>query len=325
MYKGKVGYWVSIISVVLVIQFCLSVVFPWMGTWFHEDSITVSANTQNVDPSFLELLGNQTLNDFYYDVESKNSDFYFADSSVDYDNEGYKKYSDYLYSPLVMYVRYSVYNNSNGFIRLDPEKGSSGPLQIDLYDILEAMEQGKEWKDIGISTKVVKGPVVVTIPNSRSYYYDEVVELFYMTLNDLKVPTEEDYVRLKPRVENILSKCEQISDISQGMIAEYDKHSSNYKVFIGPEYLFARGGDETGRQYEDQFNPIYFMNTVFLKMDMYVNENIIDETRKEVVDNALYTMLHKHGFYNRTGWRFVDSYLSMGNSSNSLANTVIGY
>ena len=47
MYKGKVGYWVTIISIVLVIQFCLSIVFPWMGSWFDTKIVTIKEQTEN--------------------------------------------------------------------------------------------------------------------------------------------------------------------------------------------------------------------------------------------------------------------------------------
>lgn len=325
MYKGKVGYWVTIISIVLVIQFCLSIVFPWVGSWFDSENIMINANTSHTDSGFFEVLGDTSIGDFNYLVDSKNPDIYFSDSSEGSVKEGYTKYSNYLYSPLVLFVRYDVYDNASGFSRIDPQLNSSSPLQIDLYDILVAVEKNQEWKDIGISTQVVKGPVVLTIPNERSPYFEAVVDLFYMTLNNLKEPTETEYEELTPRVLNILNKCEKISDVSQGMISEYDKHSVNYKVFIGPEFLYTRGGEETGRSYDDQFVPIYFMNTIFIKMDMYVNENIQEEDRKIAVEKALNAMSSERGFYEKTGWRIVDSYLDMSHVSYSLANTVSGY
>lgn len=323
MYKGKLGYWVSIISIVLVIQFCITIVFPWMGTWFREETITVSANSMT-DTGFMEVLGESTLGDFHFHVENNNPDFYFCDSSDEVVKTGYTKYSEALYSPMVLYVRYAVFDNNDGFIRINPSDNSQSPLQIDLYDILEGMENNKEWKDIGVSTKVVKGNINIVIPNERSSYYDAVVDLFYLTLNNLKVPTESEYNLLTPRVNALLEKCEKMVDISKGLVSEYDKHSVDYKVFIGPECLFARGGDETGRNTTDQYNPVYFVKTTYVTMDMYIKD-VQDGSDNGLIDEAYNYILSDTAFYRRTGWRLKNSYLNMSYVSYSLPNVVPGF
>ena len=325
MYKGKISYWITIIFVVLCIQFCFSSFFPWVGRLFHKDDITIYASTNQVDPTFFEEIGGVSMRNYRFLVDYTNPDIYFNDNGVALDKEGYVKYSKYLYSPLVLYLRFSVYENNSGFTRLVPDSGTSSPLQIDLYTILEGIEQGKNWEDIGVSSKVVGGPIILTIPNSRNSYYNAVVDLFYMTLNNLKEPTDEEYIALTPRVNNILSKCEQISDISEGILKEYSDSSENYKAFIGPEYLVARSGIEMGRGGSNQYNPIYFLNTIFLKMDMYVSENIEDSNHKEVVYNAIQMIESKNNFYNVTGWRVEGAYLNLSNVSLSRPSVVIGY
>ena len=323
MYKGKVGYWVSIISVVLVIQFCLSVVFPWVGTLFREENISISANT-TVDSGFMEMIGDRTLSDYHFNVKNTNPDFYFCDSSQEIVKTGYTKYPEALYSPMVLYVRYAVYENSDGFIRLSPNDNTQSPLQIDLYDILVGMENNKTWKDIGVSTKVVKGNINLVIPNERSSYYNAVVDLFYLTLNNLKEPSETEYKALTPRVNALLEKCEKMVDISKGLVSEYDKHSVDYKVFIGPEYLFVRGGESTGRSNSDQFNPVYFIKTTYVEMDMYVKD-ISEDSNNEIVSEVFDYLHTGSGFYKQTGWRLSDSYLDMSYISYSLPNVIPGY
>ena len=100
-----------------------------------------------------------------------------------------------------------------GFILADTTNPDYTPYKIDLRVLLDAMEDSKTWKDIGVSSKVVKGNVILSIPNERSPYYQSVVDLFYLTLNDFNIPTSEDIERLEPRVTALVSKCDKIVDV----------------------------------------------------------------------------------------------------------------
>ena len=323
MYKGKVGYWVSIISVVLVIQFCLSILFPWMGTWFETERVTINAECIG-DKLFLEKVGNRTKNDLELKVDKSNSDIYITDNPEVNEKNGYIKLDNNLYSPLVMYMRNTAIQNPDGLIRITPSEDTRSPLQVDLYAILEGIENGAEWKSLGISSKVIKGNVNIVIPNERSPYYDKVVELFYFTLNNYKALTEDDYTRLAPRVEKILSKCEKITDISQGIVNEYDKHSENYKMFIGPEYLYIRGGGEMNRENSDAYIPVYFMNTVCMEMDMYLKSDYADG-EENMAEWFSQFILENTDFYSLSGWRVKNSFFTMSYVNYALPKTIPGY
>ena len=323
MYKGKVGYWVTIISIVLVIQFCLSIVFPWMGSWFDTKVVTINAECMG-DTLFLEKVGNRSSDDLEFKVEKSNPDVFISDNPDLTTKDGYKKLENYLYSPIVMYMRNDAITNPEGLTRINPGDDTRSPLQIDLYNILEGIETGAEWKSLGISSKIVKGTVNVVIPNERSSYYPEIEELFYFTLNNYNPLTEEDYTRLAPRVNKILSKCEKISDVSQGIVKEHDKHSENYKVFIGPEYLYHRGGSEMNRENSGAYIPVYFMNTVCMEMDMYLKSNYADG-EENVAEWFNEYILENISFYSLSSWRVKDSFFSMSYINSALPETIPGY
>ncbi len=325
MYKGKVSVWVWIIVVVLFVQFCLNIVFPWVGSWGEYESTTVYAESV-YDDALLDTIGNKNFLDYDWFVDKQTPDIYITDN-VDIENkEGYKKYSNYLYSPLVMYVRSQVVDGSNhsGFIRLSPDDGTSSPLQIDFYNILVGMEEDKTWEDIGVSKKVVNGKINIVIPNERCTYYSKVVDLFYLTLNNNKVPTDEERVSLTSRVNDLLDKCEKTSSISQGMLDEYTKSSKGYKVFIGPEYLLVRGGNEITRQNYDAYTCVYFMNTTFIETDLYVKSNYAED-EIAVAEDVFSKMTAGVGFFRMSGWRIQDSFPNMSRVSYSLVNKVPGY
>lgn len=325
MYKGKVSVWIWIIVAVLVIQFGKDTVIPWMASWGDYSETTIYAES-SYDEGLLNTLGNKSFAGYEWYVDKQNPDIYITDDISLEKKDGYTKYSNHLYSPLVLYVRSQVVDGSHhsGFIRMIPDDGNSSPLQIDLYNVLEGMEQDKEWKDIGVSTKVVKGKINVCIPNERCSYYSKVVDLFYLTLNNNKVPTEEEKTALTSRVNALLDKCEKVTDISQSIMNEYDKHSDNYKVFIGPEYLLVRGGNEINRGNYDAFTCVYFMNTTFIEADIYAKSNYA-EGEPNISEDILRIMNDTKDFYRMCGWRVKDSFLNMGNVSYSLIDKVPGY
>ena len=325
MYKGKVSVWAWVIVVVLVIQFFISVVIPWVGSWGDYTETTVYAESM-YDEGILNNLGNTSFAGYEWYVDKQNPDIFITDDISIEKKEGYTKYPNSLYSPLVLYVRSQVIDSSHhsGFIRMIPEDGNNSPLQIDLYNILEGIEQDKDWKDIGVSTKVVKGKINVCIPNERCPYYSKVVDLFYLTLNNNKVPTEDEKVALTSRVNALLNKCEKITDISSGIAEEYQKHSEGYKVFIAPEYLLVRGGNEINRSNYESYTCVYFMNTTFIELDTYVKSNY-GEGEPIVSEDVFNLMKSNLDFYRVCGWRVRDSFLNMSRVSYSLIDKVPGY
>lgn len=294
MYKGRVGIWVTVILCCALI----TGLFKWVPTWFESNDLTVKVEMKH-DNGMSEVLSRNKINGYRLNLKDSDSDIIISDKM---DNvSGYTKIEDKLFSPLVMYIRADIDDHPEGLIKMGT---NSYAFKIDLYTILEAMEKGKEWEDLGFSNKIIKGPVTIYIPNEQASYYSQVVELFYLTLNKGETPDAETRETLKPRVDKLLEKCIKVVDINQAVYDEYKKSSTNHKVFIGPEYLFRRGAEYSmSRNYEDSFQPVYFMKTVMLYADIFVKETEENGNLNKFVQK----ITEKDKFMSCTGWRVEDS------------------
>lgn len=317
MYKGKLSLWVVVVCVCFIIQ----TAFNLIPTLFQEEDITMNFNS-SVDTAGINFLNGKKVGDYNIIIDKNNPNIVVTDK--DYNSEGYNVIKDYLYTPMVLYVRSSVLNNSEGFILANTVNNEYTPYKFDLRVILDAMEAGKTWKDIGVSSKVAKGVVRLSIPNERSPYYKSVVDLFYLTLNDFNEPTSEDIERLESRVSALLSKCDKVVDVGQEIRNEFEKPSTDYKVFIAPEFLFIRGGSEMTRNNYDAFIPVYFLDTTIHTMDMYYKVPV-EGDKTDVVEDFMNYIKEEVKFVKRTGWRLDNVNFSMNDISSSLIDIVPGY
>ena len=250
------------------------------------------------DNNLSEFLIGQTINGFKLTLNTTNPSMIIASN---YNNETYVEYKDYLSSPLILYVPAQIHNSSknNGFVSFSE---NSKVYQIDLLSILEAVESGANFETLGFNKDVVSGIATLYIPSEQTPYYDAVIDLFYLTLNNGKTPSASDIERLKPRVEAIVNKCVKVADIRQAIKDESLKPSTNKKLFIGPEYLHqtCEGMYVYNGSYKD-YAPVYFTKTVYLKASIYIKN-----TENGEVSHAkwfLEKIQKKHDFMSLTGWR----------------------
>jgi hypothetical protein len=309
MFKGRLRIWIATLISFCVIQ-CLITFAP---TWFHLDDVTVKIDV-DVDADLDEPLANKRINRYKLKLQNDNPDVIIMDKNLD--AVGYTKYEHYVYSPLVLYAR-GLSNHKSGFIQVNTS--NSYCYKVDLLSILQAMENGAEWESLGINSKVANGQVTLYIPNEQCAYYNDVVELFYLTLNNGKTPTAEEIGNLKGRVDSILSKCHLVADMKQAIYDEYQNPSDEHKVFIAPEYLWQRGGNSMQTGVTQAFMPAYFMDTVYLQANVYVkNVDNADEDLGEGFINAIKT---KKAFMKMTGWRVKNSTFDLDNLSAVYLNT----
>ena len=304
MYKGRLGIWVFVLSVCCLISFFMQKI----PVWTHTDEISLSIDVKN-DTDMAEQLISKKINHFRYVAKSDDSDIIIR-SHTNETIDGYTKLDEVLYSPIVMYVNSDMQDSSKkntGFIKLT-DNNTFDAYRIDLYNVLTAMESGKEWSSLGVSSAVVKGIVELTIPDKHCGYYNDVVDLFYFTLNDYEIPTEEERASMKNRVDKLISKCKKVSDIHQAIIDEC-KDCNNKKVFIGPEYLCVRGSSafaDNNSGYSDTFVPIYFTKHTFAKADIYL-KNHNDTTRQDVINKFKNSIFSNKKFMEEIGWRIKNS------------------
>ena len=304
MFKGRIWLWVIVIAICFVAHLLIT----YVPTWFSSDDLTIQINV-STDSDLGNVLANEKVNGFKLFLQSKNADIIISDD--DYENiEGYTKYDDCLWSPLVLYAC-GLSTNNEGFIKTT---NNSACYKVDLYNILLAMEKNADWESLGVDEDIVNGKVTIYIPREESHYYDKVVELFYLTLNNGRTPTETERAALKNRVEVLLNKCNKVADISQSIYEESQNPSETHKVFIGPEYLFRRGSDSSmSTGYDKSFRPVYFLNTVYLTADLYVKD--VEENALNFAEKFVDKIRNKRHFMQLTGWRIEDSTFDLSSVS----------
>jgi hypothetical protein len=260
--------------------------------------MSLAANIES-DEDMEEILMHEKINGIKINIT--NDDPIVMIGNKDSSIGQYKTYDDYLYSPLVMYASH-VNSYNDGFIQVP---NSNKVFKVDFYNILTAMEQDKEWGELGFHKHVINGKITLHIPSEHSLYYDHVVDLFYLTLNNGTLPNETTKGQLKDRVDNLLNKCVKVSDICQSIYDEYKKESKTHKVFIAPEFLFARGVDTSigaGDEFGKAFRPIYFSHTIYLTADLHIRcdeDNNVNPIGLKFINN----IQTKAKFMNTTGWR----------------------
>ena len=275
MFKGKIKIWIMILIACVVLQNVrpvLSHIVVRMAVNLH---VTAQSNVKS-DNNFVNLTNGTSFGDSTINYkDSGDFDIIIEDGGAS-DKTGYVHYKNYFYSPLVMYVRSKVTDNTTGFSKAS----GYNPTSIDLTTVLEAMEEGKKWEELGVHDSVLGGTIKLTIPNERTFWYPQVVELFYYALNNYNVPTTLEREQLAPRVETLLNKCEKISDIAQAIRDDYNNPTTFHKAFIGPEYLYIRGDRELRISNRNSYFPVYFPSTVAVTLDLFTKqiEGSVDRT-----------------------------------------------
>ena len=121
---------------------------------------------------------------------------------------------------------------------------------------------------------------------------------------------------IEKKVNNVLSKCHKIPDITQGVYEEKENNTKEGKVFIGPEYLYKRGSNSSmGTGYDDSYRPVHFIKTVFIYSDVFVKEvntEVEDEKVKDFASKLIDKMKKDSDFFDKTGWRIKNSTFELG-------------
>lgn len=292
MYRARMAIWAVLLSITLVFfggYKLFSIIFeekPLYTVYCNTDDNTLKTNISNMESCNMELKDEKTNCDF---IILKHSD-----ETI----QGYKKYSNYIYTPIVMWARGDCLDSEYGFTVLN--SGSySATVYKDLKIILNAMLNDKTFEDIGINKKVAEGKVTLAIPSKTSVYYDYIKELLYSTLNNGKIE-ESQKSAFKSDVNNILDKCQKVEDVGQKIIALDDKENKDYKLFLGPESVCAR--DCYSFCSRESWVPVYLNATYNIGYDLYVKAEKSDELIKALKDSD---------FSEETGYRiFNDNKLS---------------
>lgn len=305
MFKGRLGLW----AILFVSCLLISLGIKYVPTWFYSYETTIMIDVED-DVNLSEFLIGQKINGFKLLLNTENPSMIITSENIQ--REDYVEYKDYLSSPIVLYVPAHLHNSKNNGFSSFNDGGKV--YQVDLLSILEAVESGAKFETLGFQKEVVSGIATLYIPSEQSPYYDDVIDLFYLTLNKGKTPTAEEKTQLAPRLETILSKCVKVSDIRQAIKDEANKPSENKKLFIGPEYLHKTCSGMFGYNGSyKEYVPVYFTKTVYLKANIYIKntENGEVSTAKWFLEK----IQKKYDFMSKTGWRVANRTYDLYNVS----------
>ena len=227
-----------------------------------------------------------------------NADIIIGNFNEDFN--GYKKYEDFLYSPITLFAPSQVLDYPDGFSH---SKGTYNSYGKDLKVILEAIENNKKYEDLGIDKHVLKGNIELYIPDQSNFYYETIVDVIYLTLNDGIMPTDTQKNELKSRVDNIIKKCKKVEDIASIIEAAYDNNEN--LLALAPEFIIANGNAFCSTQY-NSYMPIYLNNTIAISYDVYIKENIKTSSNDEPLNYEIIDIFNTGHYIEQTGYRSIN-------------------
>ena len=292
MYRARFQIWGILLCIVAIIFG----IIKFIG-WITEEPIRYTMYCMSDDNTFKSNISDIDKDYTFTLYDSKENVDYIIQPASDEIIPGYTKYSNYIYTPMVIWARTEATDVDYGFTVLN-ENSSSSTVYKDLEIILEAIEDEKTFEDIGINKKVAKDKVKLYIPNKNSTYYPYVENLFYITLNNGKVPTEEEREELKTRVNSLLKKCSKVEDVGQKILSLYSKNNDDYTLFIGPEALCARDVYAFNTTNNSAWVNVYPNWTCSYNYDLFVKTENKEELIKILKDSE---------FSDKTGYRIYDT------------------
>lgn len=285
MYKTKIGTWALLLIIAFLVYACpklITVIFPdevksTITVTTSDDNIN---NVQKYDESYIDMNKKR----YMFKKSMNDSEVVIKDASND-TMTGYTKIEKGAYTPVVMYIHNNIDNYNDGF-----NVGSSADDKYyskDIKRFFDAMLKDKTFKDMGISSRVAKGKVKIYIPSKNDPNYQEIEDFIYLTMNNGKIPTEEEKYSLKTNVETILSKCNKVEDMKTFLqennhdVALYTENlaCNNYQYAIVSSFNIDANIIVTPKNTVAKYYDIYIKNTPS-KVDKatltkMVNSNII--------------------------------------------------
>lgn len=297
--KAKWKIWVMMLVIAVGLKFGLALFKDFLETKKQDAIVSeVRIDFQEEDAKYKNIVAEKKIkvDGKNYKIIATSDDPDLIITKSDKKLEGYTKKENFLYIPLIMVANPKFQQSENFFNKID-----SYQYEKDFRLILKAMEEGKTWRDIGISsTSVVensKDEVSMIIPNEYDKSYQEIKDYILLALNDYKEPTEDEMTDLLKRTNAILAKCEKVDNIS----TLFNQSTWFKGIILCEENIIAKERNSftgncivisTGKTKRSRYN-------VYMK-----NSNIEDLT----------SLITNIGFLEKTGYRSNDTNISKSDS-----------
>jgi len=221
---------------------------------------------------------------------SENPDIIISEKKDSLD--GYDELEDFLYVPYIMVANPNLIGTSQTCF--NPVNNDKEKFSKDIRYILEAMEEGKKWKDIGIDNDNVignkKDNVTLMIPTRYTNEYQKIKNYCIYALNNYSKPKNEDeYAILLARVNNILNQCIEVENIE----AEFTQSSWFEGIILCKESIISEMP-----KYFTRKKCVVIAPTTTIKdtYQVYVKKEKADELKDILKD---YSFLELTGFRNK--------------------------
>lgn len=320
MYKSRLWIWVVVILFAGGIKLFPKVISSLPESHTYNVYLDVSDNetrSKATDTSYV------TKSNFNVSYSINGSDLIIKDHEEASSIDGYKKYEKCLSSPIVMYAQ-DTNSSYSGFRTTNSNE--TAPVDKDFLVILDAVENGKTYGEIGLGNLKEDEPVKLMIPNRSLPSYHAVEDLFYAALNNGVMPDEQRRAELAERVESLMGKCIQSDSVKTKINEAFemkDRKNPKDTLFIDTESicLYSSTAFDPSSQYTDKvYYPVYTIPSTAVYYDVFIRENLATEQPETKVKDAdyIFSQFADSNFADMIGLRINGSFSCGGSVINQI-------
>ena len=290
--KAKWKVWLGMLAIAALLQFSKGFIVNFITGLFNEPAYTeCRIEFRDEDAKYKNTVSGKNIvidSSTAYKLTTTSED---PDIIITKDNEtidGYTKKENYAYVPLIMVANPSV-SGKDAFFNAIKNRQCEKDIRI----ILKAIEEGKSWKEIGITSASVvnnsKDKVTLIIPNEYDKSYQKIKNYILLALNDYKEPSEAELVDLTNRTNAILYKCTKVDSIS----ALFHQNTWFKGIILCEENIIAKESSS----FRNTCTVISPGKTMRTQYNVYIKTSKAEE---------LEDLLTSYKFLNVTGYRIGD-------------------
>lgn len=329
--KARIKYWVVALVACSILQF----VVPAIIAKIREPNIYIPINSENVE-EYKEIDFILSSKDAFCKSNISDSAVVLCNSEKKLDStfdKGYKKYSNYFYSPIVFYMTQKDLTEASSVFLKNTEETT---YSVDAYVILNAIYMDKTWEDINVNLYKNKtkesSKVCVVVPYEGNPLHTQVLAAFKETFK--RVENLED-CDADAKALAVYNKCEKVFDI----VAEMTSCEKS-KCYVAPEYVSIvntdtvftnqNKGKSLFRYSESSFMPVYFTRSYNMYIDMYVKDVLSGDDKEDANTKGLHKNIEKFldctvsssAFMKKTGLRTSNYSYVPSKAFNNITNLV---
>lgn len=268
MYKNRFYFWIAIFLVAMLIKSIINLDISTLVVKNKEITINIDADSSVKSTFTSAYTGSIEL------IQTTNNPSIVVKPVSNEELKGYDKISNAIYSPIILCIPTDETSPSSLFYKL-----GGNASYVNFVGLADAIINDETIEDLNFSE------ITLYLPSKSTVYYDKVVEQMYVALNNNKIPTEEEKLQLKEKIDILLEKSKECNDIN----AKLEEGIKGYNIFIMPEYYMNQSSTYGERKGYGYYRPVYFEKTVICSYDAFVktDEMYGDVTLKDVFSQQI--------------------------------------